>query len=189
MNGPAFLTGWVAGLALASAGLYVVVDAIGVTGDSSGSDSVAWLEVILGVLLLLVAARSWRKRPTPGAETEMPEWMADIESIAPGKALGLGALLSLNPKNLVLGFGAAAGIAHLGISKVDAIVSLAVFVLIGSLTVGALVAYSLAGGARATAALVELKRWLGIHNAAVMTVLFLVFGAVIVAKGLGLLSD
>ena len=35
----------------------------------------------------------------------------------------------------------------------------------------------------------ELKGWLGAHNAAVMTVLFLVLGVDLVAKGIGLLSS
>ena len=80
-------------------------------------------------------------------------------------------------------------VAQLGLLTGDAIVSLVVFVAIGSLTVAVLVAYALLGGASARRGLDELKAWLAIHNAAVMTVLFLVFGALIVAKGLGLLSD
>jgi hypothetical protein len=33
---------------------------------------------------------SWRNRPEPGTEPEMPKWMAGIDAFAPGKALGLG---------------------------------------------------------------------------------------------------
>jgi len=36
--------------------------------------------------------------------------------------------------------------------------------------------------------LTELKGWLGTHNAAVMTVLFLIFSFDLIAKGLGPLS-
>ncbi len=34
----------------------------------------------------------------------------------------------------------------------------------------------------------ELKAWLSLHNTAVMAVLFLVFGVVLISKGLGLLT-
>jgi hypothetical protein len=189
VNGPAFLLGWLAGLSALSAAVYAVAEAVGVSRGSSGSDGVGWLDVALGVLLLLVAVRSWRKRPAPGAEPDLPKWMTDVEAIAPGKALGLGVLLSaVNPKNLALGIGAATGVAHLALPTGDAIVALAAFVIVGSFTVGGAVAFDLLGGARARESLEELRTWLEANNAAVMTVLFLVFGAVLVAKGLGLLS-
>lgn len=189
VNGPLFLLGWVAGLSALSAAVYVVADTIGVSEGSSGADGVGWLDVALGALLLLIAGRSWRKRPRPGSDPELPKWMADVEEIAPVRALALGALLAaVNPKNLALGFGAASGVAHLALPTGDAIVALGAFVIVGSLTVGGAVAFDLVGGARARAALEELRTWLQANNSAVMTVLFLVFGAVLVAKGLGLLS-
>jgi len=189
VNGPLFLLGWVAGLSALSVAVYVIADTIGVSERSSGSDGVAWLDVVLGVLLLLVAGRSWRKRPRPGSDPELPKWMAGVDAIAPGKALVLGLLLSaVNPKNLALGVGAAGGVAHLGLPTADAVVALAVFVIVGSLTVGGAVAYDLLGGAGAKESLAQLRTWLEANNAAVMTVLFLVFGVVLVAKGLGLLS-
>lgn len=189
VNGPAFLLGWLAGLSALSVAVYVVAEAVGVSRGSSGSDGIAWLDVALGVLLLLVAVRSWRKRPAPGAEPDLPTWMTDVEAIAPGKALALGVLLSaVNPKNLALGIGAATGVAHLALPTGDAIVALAAFVIVGSFTVGGAVAFDLLGGKRARTVLEELRTWLEANNAAVMTVLFLVFGAVLVAKGLGLLS-
>ena len=46
----------------------------------------------------------------------------------------------------------------------------------------------LLGGERARAQLDELKDWLGRNNATVMSVLLLVFGVVLISKGLGLLS-
>ena len=189
VNGPAFLAGWVAGLAVLSAVVYAVVHAIGGPNSSSGSDGVAWLEVVLGVVLLLIAVRSWRKRPAPGAAPKLPGWMAGIEEIGPARALTLGALLAaVNPKNLALGFGAAAGVAHLDIPTGDAVVALVVFVGIASSSVAGAVAYDLVGGQRARASLDELRAWLAVNNAAVMTVLFLVFGALLIAKGIGLLS-
>lgn len=190
VNGPLFLLGWVTGLSVLSVVVYVVADTIGVSEGSSGSDGIAWLDVVLGVLLLLIARRSWGKRPQPGSDPELPKWMAGVDTVAPGRALVLGVLLSaVNPKNLALGVGAAGGVAHLGLSTADTIVALAVFVIVGSLTVGGAVAYDLLGGARARESLSELRTWLEANNAAVMTVLFLVFGVVLVAKGLGVLSQ
>ena len=120
----------------------------------------------------------------------MPKWMASVDTLSPAKAFGLAVLLAgVNPKNLLLTAGAAASVAQLGISNGDAIVALAVFVIIASLTIAGPVVYYLVGGAKAKAELEELKGWLGANNAAVMTVLFLVLGVDLVAKGIGLLSS
>ena len=42
---------------------------------------------MVGVLMLLLAVRQWRNRPTLGEEPDMPKWMAGIDALAPGKAL------------------------------------------------------------------------------------------------------
>lgn len=63
-------------------------------------------------------------------------------------------------------------------------VSLIVFVLLGSLTIAGPIVYYLLGGESAKSELNELKGWLSVHNAAVMTVLFLVLGVDLVAKGI-----
>jgi len=190
VNGPMFLAGWVAGLAVAFGALYALADAGDASTDTTASDSVSWLTIALGALLLVLALRTWRKRPAAGAEPELPTWMAGIDTLAPGKALGLGSLLAAaNPKNLVLVAAAAAGLAQLGVSTGDAVVALVVFVCVASLSVGGPVAYYFVGGDRAKAALEELKTWLGVNNAAVMTVLFLVFGALLIANGLAPLTD
>jgi hypothetical protein len=54
----------------------------------------------------------------------------------------------------------------------------------GAVTIAGPVIYYLLGGDQATARLDVLKAWLAVHNAAVMTVLFLVFGADLIAMGI-----
>jgi threonine/homoserine/homoserine lactone efflux protein len=119
----------------------------------------------------------------------MPKWMAGIDALTPGKAFGLGLLLDgVNPKNLILTLGAATGLAQLGLSTADAVVSLIVFVVVGSLTIAGPVVYYLLGGEKAKTELNALKGWLALHNGAVMTVLFLVLGVDLIAKGLAPLT-
>jgi hypothetical protein len=189
INGPVFLLGWALGLAVVSGVVYALSDAAD-TGTSSGaSDTVSWGKVVLGALLLLLALRNWRGRPAPGAEPSMPKWMAGVDALTPPKALALAVLLSaINPKNLILTVGAATGVGQLGPSTTDAVVALAVFVVLASVSIAGPVVYYLLGGERAKAQLDTLKAWLGANNATVMTILFLVFGAVLISKGVGLLS-
>jgi hypothetical protein len=187
VNGPLFLLGWVVALGALAAVVYVISDQSNAGSSNTSSDSVSWLKIALGVGLLLLARREFRKRPEPGVEREMPKWMKRVDGLTPVQALGLGALLgAANPKNLALTAGAAAGLGQLGLSTSDAVVSLVVFVVLGSLTIAVPVAYHLIGGDRSKAQLESLKDWLSVHNDAVMAVLFLVFGVALIAKGIPL---
>ena len=190
VNGPLFLLGWAAGLTIAFVVVYLLADAGDVATDSASADTVSWGKIVLGLVLLWLAVRSWQKRPAEGAEPAMPKWMAGMDAISPGKAAGLGlALSAANPKNLILVIGAATGLAQLGLPAGKAVAATVVFVAVGSLSVLVPIAYSIAGGERAARSLDELKGWLAANNTAVMAVLFLVFGAVLIANGLSPLTD
>ena len=184
-NGLAFLVGWVIALVTVSGVAYILADNADAATDGTAADTIAWGKIGFGVLFLLLGVRTWRHRPAPGAQHELPKWMAGIDALKPGKALALGLLLAgVSPKNLMLAAAAGAGLAELGLSTGDAVGSLIVFVVIGSITIGAPVVYYLFGGAGANARLVRLKDWLAMHNDAVMVVLFLVLGSKLIADGL-----
>jgi len=190
-NGPAFLVGWVAGLSVLATVVYLVADAVNVSqANSSASDSTSTVKVVLGAALLFGGLRRLRNRTPAGTVPEPPKWMASVDTFTPVKAVGLGVLLgAVNPKNLVLTFGAAAGLAQLsGETGGDAVAGLIAFVVIASSTTAAAVAYRLFGGEASRAHLEDAKVWLTQHNEAVMAVLFLVFGAVLLSQGLGLLT-
>ena len=185
VNGLMFLLGWVVALAVVSGIAYLAADQANAATDSTTSDTIAWGKIVFGVLFLLLAARNWRSRPAPGTEPEMPKWMAGIDALKPAKALGLGLLLAgVNPKNLMLTAAAGAALAALGLSTANAVGSLIVFVVVASLTIAGPVVYFLLGGESAKVKLDEMKNWLALHNNAVMAVLFLVFGAKLIADGL-----
>jgi threonine/homoserine/homoserine lactone efflux protein len=183
-NGPLFLLGWVLGLSVV--GTLALLAASGGDASDNGEPAtwVGWVKLGLGVLLLLVAIRQWRGRPREGAEAALPKWMQTIDQFGPGKAFGIAALLSgINPKNLLLTLAAASAIAQTGIDAGEQAVALAVFVVIGTLGPGIPVAIYFAMGERAAKLLDELKAWMGLHNAAIMTVLLLAIGAKLIGDG------
>jgi hypothetical protein len=172
VNGPAFLVGWVVALVAVSTVVYVLAHDGDVATSSTATDSVSWGKIALGVLLLALARRNWRKRPGPGEEPAMPAWLLTVESMSPVKAFGLAVVLAaVNPKNLILTLGAATGLAQLGLSTSDAIVAIAVFVVVASLSIVEPVLYAVFGGARARSSLDAAKAWLMAHNAALLAVL------------------
>jgi Sap, sulfolipid-1-addressing protein len=188
-NGSLFGVGWRAGLAVLGAVVLALAGPADASADGEPAAWTGWLKLLLGVLALLLAAREWRSRPAPGAEAEMPKWMAGIDRLEPGGALGLGALLSaVNPKNAGLTIAAAATIAGAGLAGGEQAVVLAVFVLIGSVGVLAPLVVYLVAGEGAARTLDGWKTWAATHNAAVMAVLFLVFGFKLVGDGIAVLS-
>jgi Sap-like sulfolipid-1-addressing protein len=188
VNGPLFVAGWVLSLAAVSGVAYALADAGGVATDSTADDSASWGKIVFGVLLLLVAARRWRSRPAPGTDPETPKWMAGIDSFSPGKAFTFGLIAAAAPKNFLLSAAAGVALAELGLSTGDALVSLVVYVVVGSLTIAGPVVYYLMGGERAKSALDSTKEWLMVHNAAVTTVVLVVFGVKLIADGLPALT-
>jgi threonine/homoserine/homoserine lactone efflux protein len=184
-NGPAFLLGWVFGLAAVGAVVLVVAGGAGANEDAEPATWVDVVKIALGVLLALVAVKQWRGRPRAGDEGEMPKWMHTIDSFTPGRSLGIAAALSgINPKNLLLTVGAAAAIVQTGIDTGEQAIALGVFVLVGTFGPGIPVAIYFALGARAKRLLDDLKAWMGTHNAAIMAVLCLVIGVKLIGDGI-----
>jgi hypothetical protein len=185
VNGPAFLAGWVVGVAAVSIIAYVVADA-GDASDSTSttSDSVYWIKLGLGVLLVVLAGKNWRADHAATEPPPQPKWMASIDSLSPVKTAGLACPQRRQPEEprALAGRRRRAGAA--GLSGGEAAVGLIVFILLASAGIAVPVIFYLAGGERATSVLDGWKSWLSAHNGAVMAVLFLVFGVVLFSEGL-----
>lgn len=188
VNGSLFGIGWLAGLSILGTVVLLLAGPADPSDDGAPAAWTGWLKLLLGVGALLLAARQWRGRPAEGADPQMPKWMAGLDKLKPGGALGLGALLSgVNPKNAGLTIAAAATIAGAGLAGGEQAVTLAVFVVIGSAGVLAPLIVYLVAGERAARTLDAWKTWSGDHNAAIMAVLFLVFGFKLVGDGIAVL--
>ena len=184
-NGLAFLIGWVVGLSLVGAIVLIVSGGIDASEGGEPATWVSWLKIILGLLLLALAVKQWRGRPRGDEEATLPKWMTTIDSFGPPKALGFGVLLSgANPKNLLLTIGAAAAIAGTGIAADQETIALAIFILIGTIGVGAPVIMYFVLGERSRKLLDGLKSWMAANNTVIMAVLILVIGAKLLGDGI-----
>ena len=187
-NGPAFALGWVIGLIVVSV-VVILLASDADDADSGSSTAVNWIKLLIGVLFLLMAIKQWQGRPKKGEEAEMPKWMGAIDGFTAPKSFGLGVLLSgVNPKNLALTFAAAASIAQASLSGGESAVAVAVFVIIGSLTVAGPVLYYLLAPSSA-GLLGEIKQFMSAHNAVIMFVLLLVLGGKLLGNGIAGLTD
>lgn len=185
VTGPSFAIGWMLGI---TAVVVLVVVAAGPDGiDTTGSsDLTYWIKLVLGVLFLLLALRTWHTRPRPGQQAEPPKWMATLDKTSPPVALALGAALSaVNPKNLALAISGGVAIASNGLSTTQTVVCVVVFVVLASLLVAGPVVAFLVAGERMTSPLGSLKDFMQTHNSAIMIVLLGVLGLSNLGKGLG----
>lgn len=183
-----FLLGWFLGITVVATVVVFVADPAQQATGGEDSTLTIILHLVLGVLLLFLAYRDWKKRPKPGEEVEVPKWMNSIDSMTAGKALVMGALLSgVNPKNLALILGAGVSIAAAGLNSTQTIIALIVFIIIACVSVAAPVIIYLVMGDKATPTLNSWKAWLTHNNATVMMVILLLFGVKLLADGLGAL--
>jgi hypothetical protein len=188
-NGLAFLGGWLLGLAVVGGIMLVLANTADISTSGDTSTAADAIRLLLGLLLLFGAVRQWRSRPGPGEAAVMPKWMQALDGFTPGRSLGVAFLLSgVNPKNLMLNLAAMATVAQAGLSGGQQVIVLLVFVLVASVSIIAPVGVYLTMGERAQDILDGWKTWLAANNAAVMSVLLVVFGFVLIGQGISGLS-
>ena len=184
-NGPAFVLGWWLGLAIVGAVVLVASGSVGASDEGEPETWVSILKLLLGVALLLLAARQWKSRPAEGESPKVPGWMDTLDSFTPVKAAGTAAFLSgVNPKNLLLTVAGAAAIAQTGISGGEQAIAMIVFILIASIGVVGPVAVYFLFGDRSRTFLAELKDWMEHNNATIMAVLLLLIGVKLIGDAI-----
>jgi threonine/homoserine/homoserine lactone efflux protein len=185
VNGPAFVLGWIAGLAIVGVIVLAVAGGADASTDGEPATWVSVLKLLLGLAALLIGARQFRGRPHEGETPESPKWMRALDAFTPVKAIGAGMLLSgLNPKNLLLAVAGAATIAQTGIDAGEQAIAYAIFVLIATLGVGLPVAIAMVMGERSRELLDRLKDWLASNNAVIMATLLVVIGAKLIGDAI-----
>lgn len=183
-NGPAFLLGWILGLAIVAAIVLLILNPQDFTKDGPTTFA-SILHLALGALLLILALRRWRGRPGPGELPTPPRWMAKIEKFEPKESLGIGAFLSgLNPKNTVLTLSAAVTISQAELGAGQTALATIIYIVLASITIAAPVALLIFAPQKASHILDTWRNELMIHGVAVGVTLFTVFGALLIGKGI-----
>ncbi len=181
-----FLAGFVGGVASVLVLFISLGSAVNLSTDDGHSNWAGILKLVLGVYLLFAAVKKFRGRPRAGDQGSLPKWMDGIAGYSSTKALGAGALLgALNPKNIVVGLASAAAISAGDLNTAQQVVAGAIYVLVAVLGVIAPIVVMLSLGDRAPAVLQSWNVWLRQNSATVMSVLFLVFGVVLIGQGIG----
>ena len=176
-----FLAGWVLGIVVGT-GLFIAL-ATAIEKLDEPPTWASWTRMVLGVLLLVLGVLRWRNRR---AQQEIPAWMQSIDGTTPAKALRLGVLLSAaNPKVLLLAGAAGLAIGSAQLTTAGIVLATAAFTVVACSTVALPVLLYAVVGDRILVPLAGLRTWLQENNAAVMSVVITVIGAVLLVKGIG----
>jgi len=183
-----FLIGWVVGILAVIVALTAVSTILPERADSAPSTWSGILKLALGVLLLLLAVKQWRKRPRADETPELPGWMKKVDSLRFGGGVRLGLFLSVaNPKNVILSTSVGVDLGTSDLPFGALAVATGVFALIAASTVLIpVIAYAIAAR-RLHAPLESLHTWLTRENHTIMGVLFVVLGSVTLGKGIGII--
>jgi threonine/homoserine/homoserine lactone efflux protein len=183
-NATAYLIGFVVGVAAVLSILVAVGGHVHLT-SSGPSHGAAVLRMVLGAALIVAAVRRFRGRPEHGEDAPVPKWMDGITGFTPGRSLGVGVVVgAVNPKNIVVGLAAALSIASAGLSTGQQAVVVVIYVVIAVLGVAAPLVVTMALGKKSADVLEHWKTTLTRNNAVVMAVLFLIFGVILIGKGI-----
>jgi threonine/homoserine/homoserine lactone efflux protein len=185
LNGLAFVLGWVVGMAVMGTIALLVADGISASNSGQPKTWVSVLKLVLGLLLVVVAARGWRGRPRGEAEPPLPGWMQRIDAFGPVHCAGLAAALAGNPKNLMLTVAAGAAIAQAGVAGGEQAIVMAIFVVLATLGAGVPLGITYALGQRSAEVLARLRGWMVYNTKVIVSVLCLLIGAKLIGDAIG----
>jgi hypothetical protein len=184
-KGIGFVFGRIAGLALiVAAGLVIfsLIDDPALAHRDHPRPAVSVARIVVGVLLVALAYRSWRRRNTPSRPSRLTR---RVESLTPKGSVGLGLLVSaVDPASVSLGFLSGLDIAAARLPVPTAVIVAVAIVALSSVTITVPLAGYLVGGQAARDRLVGVKGWLLSKEKAVMMVLFLIVGAMLIGRGI-----
>lgn len=178
----AFLLGWLSGLLVLTATFVAISGLVGGLGEDQPRWA-SWLRVAIGGALIVFGVYRWVTRHSK--PHQMPG-MRHVTEAGPGKALGVGALLTVaNPKVLFIcaAAGLAIGTAGLGLGS-GLVAAVLIFVALAGSSVALPILAVAVTGDRLEPALNRLKVWMEKHNGALVASILVVIGLLLLYKGI-----
>ncbi|QIG38715.1 hypothetical protein G5T42_03780 [Microbacterium sp. 4R-513] len=179
-----FLIGWVSGMflvALLMTGLSQFLPSYRIPRRTE--QLIGWLEIAVGAAIILAGA--WTLlRARRRAQATIPKWMQSIEKLGPWSSLGLGLVLNIRPKGLLLAIAAGLALRADTRTPTEVAVALGVYTLIGSSTVVIPIVASVVARKEVQPRLVTAREWLLGHGEVLTGAILLLVGVVVVVIGI-----
>jgi threonine/homoserine/homoserine lactone efflux protein len=182
-KGAAFIFGWLVSLVVVVAGTVLVTGNKPPKPSTAPSLAALAVKIAIGVVLVAIAVRQWRKMGKPRKPKKTPKWQTGIDNMSPWYAMGLAPLTQ--PWGLV-----AAGVATIVEAKLSSWQSYVALVLFCLVSTGIYLALEIYAGFRpekSQAILTSTKAWIESHTDQVIIVVSLVLGLWLVGKSIYLI--
>lgn len=180
-NSIAWLTGWTLSTLAIVVAIVLFFGGYDFSRNSTPTTVACVVQVLLGVLLLVAAARFWVRRPArTGTVPKEPGWMSRIGKMKPIWAFLIGAFW-INTTVVV-----AAGVDTLraGLSNRDSLVVLVGFTLVTLSVQGAMILYAYVLPERAAVGLNRIREWIARNQQAAVAVVAFVLAVWFAAQGI-----
>ena len=186
-NAPAFLLGWMTGIFVIGIIVFLIPGLDTASGEPTPLS--AWVRLVVGVILLLLAVRQWRRRLSADDPDAAPKMFSKLGSLGTAKTSIMGFFMSaFNPKNLFLTYAGAATIDASMATPSQQAIALILYVIVASSGVGFPIIGHILFADRANATLLRLRDWMTRYNAIMVTSLLTIFGVLIIGNGVLILS-
>jgi Sap, sulfolipid-1-addressing protein len=179
-KGLAYILGWLACLVVVIAAVLLATGGQPPAANTAPSTAVLAVKLTVGLVLILLAVRQWRRRGRP---RKPPTWMARLDQLSLLACAGLAAFLQ--PWALV-----AAGAATVTQAKLNTVgdwLTLVLFCLLATSSYLYLELYATFTPAADALRLQRLRAWLDTHTDQVIVAVFLLLGLWLMGKSIFLL--
>jgi threonine/homoserine/homoserine lactone efflux protein len=179
-KGAAFIFGWLLSLAIVVALTLVVTGNKPPKPNTSPSLAALAVKILIGVVLVIIAVRQWRRMGKPKKPKKTPKWQTGIDNMSPLFAMALGPLTQ--PWGLV-----AAGVAVITEAKLSSwqsYIALFGFCVIATITYLVLEIYAGFRPEQTQTFLARTRTWIDAHTDQVIIVVSLVLGFWLIGKSI-----
>ena len=176
----AFICGWI--LAIGGSGVLMVFVLHGQDFSSSHttpSRAASCVEVVLGLALVVVSVRAYRRPRRQTKSQSPPKWLDRIDRTHWLLGVAVGAFM----RSYALTLAAGAEILKAHVGRLDAVGTALLFALTSIVTIGAPVVVVLVAPDRSAQVLAWWKEWLLGHSRSIALILLMVVGVFLVVRG------
>jgi hypothetical protein len=182
-SGPAFLLGWIAGIALAVVAFTALAHVVSAVPPRKSQVAIGVSLIVIGLALIIFTIVVWR-RAAKREGARMPKWLSAADALGPWPAFGLAVALNFRPKGLLLSAAAGLSLRGQNLTLGQLAVVIVIYTVISASAVAVPVAASLTQPETTERWLIKARGWLTENNRIVSVLIMLLIGTVIVGNGL-----
>lgn len=180
-----FLVGWVVGIFLVVSFCALLAQAVPTPRSPRRPDTVIGvLEILVGATLIVIGIVSWRRQRHGGSTALTPSWLSSAGNLGPWAAAGLGLVLNVRPKGLLLAIAAGLTVRADADTLSTAVLAILIYTVIAASTVAVPIIATMVSPARMEPRLIAAHDWMQRNGAALTSAIIGVIGLVIVGMGI-----